>query len=77
MPAAPAPPAPSHANRRAELKEYARDRTQARAAVQSHVRWLETLRSELTNHCYNTTEPAAPAPRDPLGLGLQVQPAEV
>ena len=51
------PPAPVHRGSAAQglgdpLKDWTRDRTRARAAVESHVKWLESLRHELTAHCY-------------------------
>ena len=52
----PPPPAPQP-TMATPLRDWAVNREHAQGRVHSHVKWLDGLRNELTQHCYGKPEP--------------------
>ena len=56
QPPPPPPPAPQP-TMATPLRDWAANRDHAQGRVHSHVKWLDGLRNELTQHCYGKPEP--------------------
>jgi len=56
QPPPPPPPAPQP-TMATPLRDWAANRDHAQGRMHSHVKWLDGLRNELTQHCYGKPEP--------------------